>query len=139
VSILLFSPIENDIAKAADKIEQVKIAFRDAHDKLSQCTVTTADTNMLGSTNTVRLTQEMIDNRVQIANLVDSGKLLSPTMVPRVEDYRQSRSHHNKGYSQRSQQHQPRQHNAYYTGDGSSYYDPSGSGYGYSSNKRRRY
>lgn len=51
---------ENDIAKAAEKIQQVTAAFRGAHEALLKCTSATARTNMLGSANIVQLKQKVL-------------------------------------------------------------------------------
>ena len=52
-------PIENDIGKSAGKIEQIKVAFREAYETLTNFTYTTSSTNILGSTNIVRITQKV--------------------------------------------------------------------------------
>jgi hypothetical protein len=52
-------PIENDIGKAAGKIEQIKVAFREAHETLSNFVYTTTSTDILGSTNIVQITQKV--------------------------------------------------------------------------------
>ena len=51
--------IENDIGKAAGKIEQVKVAFREVYETLSNFIYTTTSTDILGSTNIVRITQKV--------------------------------------------------------------------------------
>ena len=51
--------IENDVGKSAGKIEQIKAAFRDAHDSLANFPFTTSHTDILGIANVVRITQKV--------------------------------------------------------------------------------
>jgi hypothetical protein len=158
------NPIENDVSKAAGKINQIKTAFREAHDELTNFPYTTAHTNILGTTNIVRITQKVpfsfillygvpltlyffqtIDQRAHLTSIVDSGKLLESILAPRFEDYQPPMSYNNgRGHSRRSYQSQPRRDDSYHSGRDSRHYGPSGSGSAhgdryYPANKRRRY
>lgn len=126
---------ENDIGKSAGKIEQIRTAFREAHTALINFPYTSSSTNILGTTNIARITQKTIDQRAHIANIVDSGKLL--IRGPRVGEYQPSRSHNKGSY-------QPRRDDAYHSGFGSCYHDPSGTSSSHGDRhspaiKRRRY
>ena len=52
-------PIENDVGKSAGKLEQIKDAFRNAHEALTNFPYTTEQTNILGTMNIIRITQKV--------------------------------------------------------------------------------
>ncbi|KIM82309.1 hypothetical protein PILCRDRAFT_8117 [Piloderma croceum F 1598] len=135
---------ENDVGKSAGKIEQIKVAFREVHETLSNFTYTTTSTNILGSTNIVRITQKTIDQRAHISDIVDSGKLLALPPAPVREEHRLPRSYSNNGHSQKSNQYRPRRDDSYHSERDSLRHGSSGSGSGHGdryhpANKRRRY
>ena len=153
--------IENDVSKAAGKIQQIRLAFREAHDTLTNFVCTTANTNILGITNTLRITQKVpfspcdiplcsssplqtIDQRAHITDIVDSGNLLAPMPVPHFESYQPPRSYNKgRGHSQRNYLAQSRHVDSYHSGRDPSFCGSPGSdsrhGDRRSANKRRRY
>lgn len=55
----MYNVAENDVARATQKIEQVKAVFRSAHQVLTEFEFTTPQSNLLGDNNIVRLTQKV--------------------------------------------------------------------------------